>query len=99
MNLRKLARDQECQIRIPGVCCRDDSTVVLAHFRMAGLCGTGKKPSDLIGAWACRSCHDAIDGRIKTPYSHDELRLMHLEGMARTLNELVKQGVFSGLVG
>ena len=96
MNLRKLARDQECQVRIPGVCNRDDSTTVLAHFRMAGLCGTGKKPADIVGAWCCSSCHDAIDGRAKTQYSHDELRLMHLEGVVRTINELIKLGAVDG---
>lgn len=96
MNLRKLARDQECQVRIPGVCNRDDSTTVLAHFRMAGTCGVGKKSADIVGAWCCSSCHDAIDGRAKTQYSHDELRLMHLEGVVRTINELIKLGAVDG---
>lgn len=91
-NLRKEARERPCQVRIPGICCGDDSTTVLAHFRMAGLCGVGMKPHDLLGAWCCRTCHDAIDGRSKTPYSNDELRLFHLEGMARTINQLAKEG-------
>ena len=91
--LRAAARGRECQVRIPGVCNRDDSTTVLAHFRMAGLCGAGMKPHDLIGAWCCSSCHDAIDGRAKTEYSREELRLFHLEGMARTIAALASDGV------
>ena len=52
-NLRKEARGRECQVRIYGVCNGNPETTVLAHYRMAGICGTGMKPDDLIGAWAC----------------------------------------------
>jgi hypothetical protein len=53
------------------------------------------KNNDLFGAFCCSSCHDAIDGRIKTPFSRDELSLMHYEGMKRTQeywlnNEMIK---------
>ncbi|HGN0358339.1 TPA: nuclease domain-containing protein, partial [Proteus mirabilis] len=51
-NLRKEARGRECQIRIPGVCNGNSETVVLAHYRMSGICGTGIKPNDIFGAWA-----------------------------------------------
>ncbi|MNY67802.1 hypothetical protein D3C86_2054580 [compost metagenome] len=50
------------------------------------------KPNDLQGAWACSACHDACDGRAKTEYSHDELRLMHAEGVVRTIDILVREG-------
>ena len=50
-NLRKEARGRECQVRIYGVCNGNPETTVLAHYRMAGICGTGMKPDDLIGAW------------------------------------------------
>lgn len=91
--LRDAARAQECQIRVPGLCSFNREQTVLAHFRMAGICGTGMKPIDLIGAWACEPCHSAIDGRSKTAYTHDQLRLMHLEGMVRTINALHKRGM------
>ena len=52
-NLRKEAKGRECQVRISGVCNGNSETVVGAHYRMAGLCGTGCKPSDLFIAWAC----------------------------------------------
>ena len=84
-NLRNAARGRECQVRIPGICNFNAETSVLAHYRLAGTCGTGCKPDDEQGAIACSGCHDAIDGRTKTDYSRDELKLMHAEGVMRTL--------------
>ena len=84
MNLRKLAKGQPCMIRVPGVCNRDPATTVLAHYRMAGLCGAGMKPPDALGAFSCSACHDAVDGRVKSTWSRCELRLMHAEGVFRT---------------
>ncbi|EFQ1887951.1 DUF1364 domain-containing protein, partial [Escherichia coli] len=52
-DLRKAARGRECQVRIPGVCNGNSETSVLAHIRLAGLCGTGTKPPDLIATIAC----------------------------------------------
>lgn len=42
-DLRKAARGRECQVRIPGVCNGNSETSVLAHIRLAGLCGIGKR--------------------------------------------------------
>jgi hypothetical protein len=66
---------------------------VLAHYRLAGTCGTGCKPDDEQGAHGCSACHDAIDGRTKTPYSRDELRLFHAEGVLRTQKILRDGGI------
>lgn len=65
-NLRKLAKDQTCTVRIPGICNGNRETVVLAHIRK-GFFGAGIKPPDICGVWACSSCHDAMDGRRKAP--------------------------------
>ncbi|WP_260523966.1 DUF1364 domain-containing protein [Serratia sp. PL7] len=93
-NLKEEAKGRDCQIRIPGVCNFNPYTTVLAHYRMAGTCGTGIKPDDAQGAWSCSSCHDLIDGRKKTTdYTHDELRLMHAEGVLRTLAIWKKEGL------
>lgn len=91
--LTKAARGRDCQVRIPGVCNHNPETVVLAHYRMAGVCGTSMKPLDLIGAWACSDCHDVIDGRVRIAADRDILRLWHLEGMVRTLDILTREGV------
>jgi hypothetical protein len=90
--LRDAARGQECQIRIPGICNFNPETTVLAHYRLSGTCGTGIKPIDLIGSWACSDCHLAVDDG-KSGYLREQLDLMHLEGMVRTINALNKRGL------
>ena len=93
MNLRKEARNRPCQVRIPGICDGGGETTVLAHYRLAGTCGTGIKPPDLLGAWCCAKCHDAIDGRRHVPYhTRAEIRLAHAEGVMRTIYQLTKEG-------
>ena len=93
MNLRKEAKGRGCMVRIPGVCDHNSETVVLAHVRLTGVSGMGMKAPDILGAWACSSCHDAVDRRNHTDLERDYVRLMHLEGMARTLAQLEKEGL------
>lgn len=53
MNLRKLARGMDCQIRLIRLpCCNHNAeTTVLAHYRSVGLgAGIGIKPADWLGA-------------------------------------------------
>ena len=88
MNLRKQAKGRGCTVRLPGVCNHNSETVVLAHIRMPGVSGTGLKADDLLGAWACSACHDAIDRRAHTDLDRDYVRLAHLEGMVRTIAQL-----------
>lgn len=90
--LTRAARGRECQVRIPGVCNGDNDTTVLAHYRLAGTCGVGLKPIDMQAAWACSSCHDAIDGRSQVT-TRQEARLYHAEGVMRTQCLLVHEGV------
>lgn len=93
IDLRKFARDKSCQIRVPGVCNHDPATTVLCHYRLSGYCGTGMKPDDLaFGAHGCGSCHKAVDGVSPVAgFSRDELRLMHAEGVMRTIAEVLKR--------
>lgn len=93
MNLRKEAKGRGCMVRIPGVCNHNSETVVLAHVRLTGVSGMGMKAPDILGAWACSSCHDAVDRRNHTDLERDYVRLMHLEGMARTIAQLKKEGL------
>lgn len=79
--LRKSAKGQECQVRIPGICNGNNETTVLAHLNGGGM---GTKKSDLMAAFACSSCHDALDGRVRTQYFSNELDRMHREGVERT---------------
>ena len=94
MNLRKVARGQECQVRLPGVCNWDPQTTILAHLPGGGM---GRKQHDLIGAWSCSDCHDAVDRRNYRHLDYEYVRTAHLEGMARTLLCLVERGVFDAL--
>ncbi len=91
-DLRKAARGRECQVRIPGVCNGNPETTVLAHIRIAGLCGTGIKPPDLIAAIACSSCHDEIDRRTRL-VDAEYAKECALEGMARTQVIWMKEGL------
>ena len=88
--LRQAARGRDCQVRVPSVCSGDPETVVLAHLPGAGM---GMKMPDILGAWACHSCHQTIDGAVNEyKYSRDFLYLLHLEGVIRTQLILIEEG-------
>lgn len=88
--LRDSARGRECQVRIPGICNHNDETTVLAHLNGGG---AGTKQSDLFATFCCSSCHDAVDGRVQTKYFNDELDLMLLQGMVRTQQIWLDEGM------
>jgi Protein of unknown function (DUF1364). len=54
----------------------------------------GLKPHDLLGSWACSSCHDEIDRRTRL-MDAENAAFMHLEGVIRTLSVLIKEGVIT----
>jgi hypothetical protein len=60
---RDLARGRPCMMALPGVCCADPATTVLAHSnRSIHGKGGALKASDAVGAvWACWSCHAWLD--------------------------------------
>ena len=91
--IRESAKGQNCTVRLVGICNHNPETVVLAHYRMAGTCGMGMKPSDIQAAYACDICHSAVDGRLKTDLSRDELQTAFAEGVMRTQQILIKQGL------
>ena len=93
MNLRKEAKGRGCTVRLPDICNHNSETVVLCHVRLVGVSGMGMKSPDILGAWACSACHDAIDRRAHTDLDRDYVRLLHLEGMARTLAQLNREGL------
>ena len=94
MNLRNEARGRPCQIRVPHICAPgpDNETVVGCHVRMMGISGYGLKSSDVLIAFGCFACHQVVDGQVTSEYSHDERRLMLLEGMVRTQAILIGEG-------
>jgi hypothetical protein len=84
MNLRKDAKGRPCMVRLPGICCGNPETTILAHYRMPGLSGMGVKADDKFAAWACSACHDAIDRRSNMDLERDYVKLAHAEGIFRT---------------
>ncbi|TQV82839.1 DUF1364 domain-containing protein [Aliikangiella coralliicola] len=82
------AKGEECQIRIPGVCNFNEETTVFCHLNGAGM---ALKNNDNEGAYGCSNCHAAMDGQLKTTFSHDELKLMHLEAVMRTQRILLEK--------
>ena len=86
----KSAQGQMCQIRLPGSCSHNPETTVFAHLNGAGM---GMKGLSIHGSYACSCCHDAIDGRTKTEWTADQLKRWHLEGMRRTQEIMVRDGV------
>lgn len=89
--IRQAAKGQNCTVRLPGICNRNPETVVLAHYRMGGSCGTGIKPPDWQAAFACSACHAEADRRTRY-MDEDEARLAHAEGVMRTQRILVEMG-------
>ena len=61
--MRKNARGQDCQLRLPGICNGNPETTVLAHLRRVGWAGMAQKPIDPLGVFSCSDCHDALDRR------------------------------------
>lgn len=88
--IRKSARNEVCQIRIPYACNHSPDTVVLCHLGGAGM---GMKANDAHGAYGCSGCHDAIDHRVKTDFSADDLKIMFYDGMVRTQLILIDKGL------
>jgi len=89
------AAGQECQVRIPGVCNGDSSTVVWAHaIGLSSGKGIGMKSPDIMGAYACQKCHDAYDRRIKLfgVLYHTVKECFH-EGHLRSLQILIDKGL------
>lgn len=87
--LRKSANGQQCQIRIPEVCL-NRKTVVLCHLNGAGM---AMKHLDIFAAYGCQDCHDVVDGRIKSGWDSDLIKLWFLEGVIRTQEIMAKAGL------
>ena len=92
--ITKSARGENCTVRITGYCNGNTETVVLAHLNgIRFKHGTGQKVNDIHGAYCCSGCHDALDGRIRTNHSRDQLKLWPLEGVIETQIKLIEKGL------
>ena len=67
--LRKSAKGETCTLQIVGVCNHNPETTVLAHLPDESK-GMGRKSDDFVACFACSSCHDYVDRRVKNdPYN------------------------------
>ena len=83
---RQSARDEECTIRLPGICnYRTDTTVLCHSNNLSDGKGMGLKAPDHIAAYGCCACHDVVDGR--APIPPDLTR----EGVAALFREAIEQ--------
>lgn len=64
-------------------------TTDAAHIRLAGFCGTGQKPSDVMLVDACRTCHERIGNMNKESDAAEVLR-----ALCRTLVRRAEMGWF-----
>ncbi len=90
MNLRKIAKGQKCQVRIPGVCNGDPETTVLAHLNGGGM---GRKHPDLIACFSCSSCHSWLDVAYVVGHTRADRDLCHLQAIIRTQQKLLDMGL------
>lgn len=61
--IRKSARGQECTLRFPGICNRNQETTAWCHSnRLADGKGLGIKARDEEGCYGCSDCHAWLDG-------------------------------------
>ena len=88
-DLRQFARGQSCTLRLEGVCNHDPETTVLAHIVRKGHGIMGGKPHDLSAAHACSACHDVIDGRVKSPFTSDELEITKFYAVLETIGRAI----------
>lgn len=91
------ARNEECQVRLIGICNHNSETTVFAHYRKGGLGGMGKKPKDIFGAYACSACHDVLDGRVKTDFDGEYLDSEFKTAVFRTQDILANKGLIKGI--
>jgi len=86
--LRKSAENKQCQIRIPGTC--DNKNVCLCHINGAGW---ALKSLDIHASFGCQKCHDVVDGRKLISVNSDLIKLWFLEGVIRTQEIMVTEGL------
>ena len=92
--LTKAAKGKTCTVRIPGFCNFNPETTVPAHVNGVRFGhGTGFKVEDILTADCCSDCHDVLDYRVRSPFTKNELKLFHYEGVMETFLRRLKEGL------
>ena len=87
--IKKSARGEECQVRLPSICNFNPETTIPAHVGSNG--GMGSKVSDIHIAYCCSSCHDEIDGKTLIMKNREQVELYSWHGVQRTQEILLSK--------
>jgi hypothetical protein len=87
--ITKSARGEDCSLRL-GMCSSPE-TVILAHIGSNR--GMGIKCADYFAVYACLNCHDIIDYRVKSNFSHGALECEKLRALEETQGKLIDKGL------
>jgi hypothetical protein len=92
--IRQAARGETCTIRLQG-CNNNPETTVFAHAPSLDN-GMGlKQAKDFWGAFTCSACHDALDGRVRSPVEYGERLAAWMRGIYETQKRLIEKGLIS----
>ena len=89
--LRDSARGRDCTVLAYPYCGGNIETTVLAHLPSDA--GMGMKSPDYWAVFACSSCHDLIDGRIKHDISDIEVERLKQRALYRTWQYWISEGI------
>lgn len=92
--ITKSAQGKSCTARIPRVCNGNPETTVWAHINSVRWgAGKGRKADDIHGLYACSSCHDVIDRRVKSDHDPYFIEICAHRGHHESLEILRKEGL------
>jgi len=95
LDLRKEAKGRHCTLMLHSdePHNHDPDTVSLHHIRNRRIfrIGTGQKPPDIFGCWACHICHTIVHNP-PDDWDADMLELDELRAMVETQFALHKEG-------
>lgn len=98
--IRDSARNEDCQLRLPGVCRNRTDTTVWAHSNLLAH-GKGKsmKADDRYGCYACFDCHAVLDGNTRMPDHLTRAIVLEcfMEGMDRSRKALHEKGLLDAV--
>lgn len=92
--LRKFAKGEQCTLQIHPYCNGDSDTSVLCHLPSDGQ-GLAIKSPDWWSAVGCSTCHDVIDGRLKTDLDDSEVKACMIRGLYRTHLLFIEKGLLN----
>ena len=90
--LTRHAKGQDCTVRIYPFCNFNPETTVFAHAPSEDK-GAGIKSPDWWGAYACSTCHDIVDGRMKVDVPKNDIQSCFIDGVYRTMKIRIEEGV------